>query len=189
MGELFDAVRDRVTAQAAAMRYGLEIGRNGRAQCPWHNDKHPDLTFYDDGRRCYCHACHKGGDAITLTAHLFSLSPLDAARKLNSDFALSLDETGHAPVPAAGPSPVQIRAELKTWRNRRFADVCEVEQQAKAWLAHNRNGWDSPGFLEALTALALAQDELEWLQVATLEDLAASRAKGGDVVGHDYISA
>lgn len=61
MGKLFDAVRDGVTAEAAAHFYGLQFGRNGRAVCPWHDDHSPDLAFYDGGARCYCHACHGGG--------------------------------------------------------------------------------------------------------------------------------
>lgn len=84
MGELFERIRERVTARDAAAMYGLEIGRSGRARCPWHDDKHPDLAFYDE--RCYCHACHEGGDAVALTAKLYGLTPLDAARKVNVDF-------------------------------------------------------------------------------------------------------
>ena len=43
----------------AAKRYGLTF-RGQRALCPWHEDSHPDLAFYRDGK-CYCHACHHGG--------------------------------------------------------------------------------------------------------------------------------
>ena len=97
MNTLFDAVRNAVTAEETARAYGLAFGRNGRALCPWHADTHPDLAFYDGGARCYCHACHAGGDSIALTAQLFGLSPLEAARKLNADFHLGADEREYAP--------------------------------------------------------------------------------------------
>ncbi len=171
MGRLFEAIRERVTARDAAAMYGLEIGRNGRARCPWHDDRHPDLAFYEG--RCYCHACHEGGDAAALTARLFGLTPLDAARKLNADFHLGVAEGAYEQPP--GPSQAEIRRELREWRSKRFSEVVEVERQARTWLEGAREGWDSPAFRGHIRALALAQDELEALHAATLDDIEARK--------------
>lgn len=158
MGKLFDAVRDGVTAEAAARFYGLQFGRNGRAVCPWHDDHSPDLAFYDGGARCYCHACHGGGDSIALVAQLFDLSPLDAARKLNADFRLNVNE---APTtPRIGPSRAELRQVEKQRRAQRWAFLCDVEREAQA-IASAARSWDDPGFLRALTALGRVQDELD----------------------------
>lgn len=170
MNTLFAAVRNAVTAEEAARAYGLAFGRNGRALCPWHADTHPDLAFYDGGARCYCHACHNGGDAIALTAQLFSLSPLDAARKLNADFRLNAAEK-HAVMPAAPTRGQRLKA-LNDWRNERYSKVCAVEQEAHRRLDSMRRDWDSPAFRTALTAMALAQDELELLHALKGEELA-----------------
>ena len=55
-------------------------------RCPFHSDKTPSLklneTYY------YCFGCHLVGDVIDFTGRLFSLSPLDAAQKLASDFSI-----------------------------------------------------------------------------------------------------
>lgn len=169
MGALFDAVREGVTARAAAEAYGLEFGRNGRALCPWHADHRPDLAFYGDGARCYCHACHCGGDSIALTAQIFGLSPLDAARKLNADFRLSAYETDHRP--PSVPSKAARRRDLKQWRNRRYSAVCEAEADARRRLETMRAGWESSEFRAMLKALSLAQDELEMLHTANDEEL------------------
>ena len=83
MTGLFDAIRQRVTARQAAEAYGLSISRGGRALCPWHDDHKPDLAFY--GPRCYCHACHAGGDAVALTAQLHGLTMVEAAQKIKAD--------------------------------------------------------------------------------------------------------
>lgn len=166
---LFESVRNAVTAEEAAHAYGLEFGRNGRALCPWHADKHPDLTFYNGGARCYCHACHNGGDAIALTAQLFSLTPLEAARKLNEDFSLNASEK-HTPAPAAPTRGQKLKA-LNDWRNRRFSYVCDVEKEARRRLDAMPGDWENPAFRKTLAAMSLARDELELLHTLKREEL------------------
>ena len=185
MDVLFDIVRERASAREVAQVYGLIFGHNGRACCPWHQDTHPDLAFYDDGTRCYCHACHAGGDSIALAAQLFGLSPLDAARKLNADFRLNVNDCGY--VPPIGPSRAQLRREVEAWRNHRFCALCEVEAQARQTLAHMRGDWDDPRFRRTLKALALVQDDLNALQAATVDDLIA--LKEGELRDCGRISA
>lgn len=162
MGRLFDAVHSRVSAMDAARFYGLRFGRSGRAVCPWHDDSRPDLAFYDDGARCYCFACHNGGDAIALTAQLFALTPLEAARKLGKDFALDVDDRGYTP--PAGPSKAEQRRAERERFNRRFSDLCEVERAARQALENGPADWDSPSFRQNLRAYAMACDELENMQ-------------------------
>lgn len=174
MGAFFDAIRQRVTALDAAQHYGLTFGRNRRALCPWHDDSRPDLAFYDE--RCYCHACHNGGDAVALTAQLFGLAPLDAARKINDDFRLGLDDSNH--VPTVGiVNPAQTRRELEDWRRKRWGFLCQVEREAQA-AVENASGWDDPGFMDNLKALARVQDSLELLFFAKTEELEAIRGNG-----------
>lgn len=171
MGRFFEAVHAGVTALEAAQFYGLSFGRAHRACCPWHDDSHPDLAFYDDGTRCFCHACHAGGDSIALTAQIFGLSPLEAARRLNADFHLGADEREY--VPPSGPSKEEQRRTLREWRNHRFSELCEVERQARQTLERLPGGWDNPAFRRTLRALALVQDELEMLHALPPEGLAA----------------
>ena len=45
------------------------------------------MKIYDD--HFYCFSCQCGGDAISLVSQLFSLSPLDAAKKLHADFGIA----------------------------------------------------------------------------------------------------
>ena len=171
MGALFDAVREAVTAREAAEMYGLAVDRHGKALCPWHEDRRPSLSF--KGQYCKCFACGGGGSAIDLTAQLFAITPLEAARRLSQDFHLC---AGSAPIPR--PSKAERRRALLEWRNHRYSEVCEVEREARQWLEDTRMGWDSPAFRGMLTALALAQDELEILHVSDVDELAA--IKGGE---------
>ena len=40
---VFEAVKQNVTTRQAAELYGIRVGRNGMAVCPFHNDKNPSM--------------------------------------------------------------------------------------------------------------------------------------------------
>ncbi|MCD8150474.1 MAG: CHC2 zinc finger domain-containing protein [Clostridiales bacterium] len=87
---VFEAVRDTVTARQAAETYGIKIGRSGKAVCPFHNDRNPSLQFYE--KRYHCFGCQADGDAIDFTAQFFGLSKKDAAIKLAEDFSIPYED-------------------------------------------------------------------------------------------------
>jgi DNA primase len=156
---LFSGLK-HVHAIDAARLYGVLIARNGRALCPWHDDSHPDLAFYDE--RCYCHACHNGGDAVALTAQLFGLSQAEAARKLIEDMHITPTESP--------PQQKPKRQEAEAWRRKRYGFLCQVEKEAQSEI-EKMDSWDSPGFKETLSALAHVQDDLDNLHTASVEQI------------------
>ncbi len=89
MTDVFKEVRERVTARAAAERYGFHPDRSGFVRCPFHREKTGSLKLYPDGRY-HCFGCGADGDAIDFTARLHGLSPLEAVRRLDTDFCLRL---------------------------------------------------------------------------------------------------
>ena len=42
---VFEAVKQSVTTRQAAEHYGIHVGRNGMACCPFHNDKTPSMKL------------------------------------------------------------------------------------------------------------------------------------------------
>ena len=84
---IFQEMKERVTARQVAERYGLKVSRNGMACCPFHNDKHPSMKI---DQNYYCFACGAKGDAVNYVAILFGLSQFEAAKKINEDFALGI---------------------------------------------------------------------------------------------------
>jgi len=53
---------------------GLEVGRDGKLACPFHNDRTPSLAVYDDpARGWYCFGCEQGGDIYTFAGLLWGL--------------------------------------------------------------------------------------------------------------------
>ena len=56
---VFEAVKQSVTTRQAAEHYGIWVGRNGMAVCPFHSDKTPSLKV---DRRFHCFGCQADGD-------------------------------------------------------------------------------------------------------------------------------
>ncbi len=165
---VFEVIRERVPAKCAAEAYGLYF-RAGRARCPWHEDNHPDLAFYQDGT-CYCHACHHGGDAADLTAQIFGLSMIGAVKKINEDFNLGLD-LGRPVSRAERQKRERERAARRREEERRrreWAFLCAVRREADEKVraaerpARDRDRlWDDPAFQAALSRRARADNELD----------------------------
>ena len=66
---VFEAVKQSVTTRQAAEHYGIRVGRNGMACCPFHNDKTPSMKL---DRRYHCFGCGADGDVIDFAAALSS---------------------------------------------------------------------------------------------------------------------
>lgn len=71
---LFQNVKYGVNCREAAERYGVSVNRQGKALCPFHNDRHPSLYVADD--HYYCFACGAHGDVIGFAANFFGFADL-----------------------------------------------------------------------------------------------------------------
>lgn len=118
MTSVFREVHDLVSAEDAARHYGIDINGRGQAICPFHPDSHPSMTFKNGRFRCW--ACGAAGDSIDFVSKLFDSSPLDAAKRINTDFSLGL------PIDKpATPDDFEKR--------RRAADVAEKHRLFEHW--------------------------------------------------------
>ena len=87
---VFGTVKARINTREAAVRYGIDVNRHGKALCPFHNDRNPSLFVDDDHYHCF--ACGEHGDVIDFTAKLFGLKLYEAAQKLAYDFGITQDK-------------------------------------------------------------------------------------------------
>ena len=106
----FETVKAHVSMREAAESYGLSVGRNSMALCPFHNDRHPSLYVADDHYHCY--GCGEHGDVIDFVAKFYGLSLTEAAQKLASDFGIEPDK----PIPASIRRKMKIRTEAQQLR-------------------------------------------------------------------------
>ena len=101
---VFEAVKQSVTTRQAAEHYGIHVGRNGMACCPFHNDKTPSMKL---DRRYHCFGCGADGDVIDFAAALYGLGKKEAAAQLASDFGLSYEDW-KPPGKAKAQAPAEI---------------------------------------------------------------------------------
>lgn len=84
-----EKVNDRLPdIQTVLTLYGIEFNRHGAALCPFHSEKTPSLKCKQGYWHCF--GCGAGGDAVKFVQMYFSLSFLDAVKRLNTDFRLGL---------------------------------------------------------------------------------------------------
>lgn len=155
---VFELVRQEVTSKQAAELYGLRIDRAGRGFCPWHDDgEHAALQFFGDGG-CYCHSCHKSGDAVDITAKMLGLPMKEAAERLRKDFHLDTP-TDDRPDPSTKFRAKQ-RQEAKAAFNKRWGYLCDVVREADARLAQYTPETADTTFDVILAARCKADQEL-----------------------------
>ena len=128
---VFEAVKQSVTTSQAAEFYGIPVGRNGMACCPFHDDKHPSMKV---DRRFHCFGCQADGDVIDFTARLFGLSNKEAALKLAEDFSVRYDAKGHDP-PRKRPVKRKISEELRYRQAEQkcFRVLCDYLHLLERW--------------------------------------------------------
>lgn len=97
---VFEAVKQSVTARQTVEHYGIRVGRNGMACCPFHEDRTPSMKV---DRRYHCFGCQADGDVIDFVSRLEGISPKEAALRLAADFPFPMrtgsrrTEAGAAP--------------------------------------------------------------------------------------------
>lgn len=86
---VFEAVKQSVTTKQAAERYGIRVGRNGMAACPFHSDKTPSMKV---DRRFHCFGCQADGDVIDFVSRLDGIGAKEAALMLAQDFSVPYED-------------------------------------------------------------------------------------------------
>ena len=159
---VFDEVRDRLDLDTVVRHYGYTPTRAGFIKCPFHaGDRTASLKAYPSGRGWYCFGCHRGGTVIDFVVELFGLDPLDAVKKLNTDFGLYL------PLDRREPTPEERR---QARRRRELHDTYELLQR---WRGETINRLNECFRLARLIQRFIEKpadlDQLSDLQVYTVE--------------------
>jgi hypothetical protein len=129
---IFDTCKD-ISAKDAADKAGIKLKKSGGkywANCFMHTDKTPSMAFYDIGS-FYCFSCKAGGDAVTLYKLLYGLSPVDAAKRLLSDFGRSSEHLAARP-PVKRITAYQIKDATELIKERRISELLATKRMAQS---------------------------------------------------------
>lgn len=170
---IFEAVKESVTARHAAEMYGIWVNRSGMVLCPFHDDKHPSMKV---DKRFHCFGCQADGDVIDFVAKLYGLSNLGAAMKLAADFGISYDNkrrASHHSVKRKLSEELQFRqSELQCCRI--LSDYNHLLEKWKIEYApkETEEEWH-PLFMEALQKQTCTKYMLNILLTGTVEEKSA----------------
>ena len=116
-----------------ASRLGLDV-RQHKALCPFHNDRHPSLSFNVRKNTYRCFVCDAHGDTIDLVRHL-----------LNKDFqqaCLYLSDGSIEPIPAHSThsthSPHETQSTFDASRYEKYFDRPYLSPEARRFLFDQR---------------------------------------------------
>ena len=106
--DLAGAVKEALTMDQVARRYGFEPNRAGFIRCPFHEgDRTASLKLYPGHRGFHCFGCNRGGSVIDFVMELYGINFSQALVRLNSDFGLGL--AGERPSPAERAKALEER--------------------------------------------------------------------------------
>ena len=110
-----------LSVEDVACRLGLSVSRH-KALCPFHNDRHPSLTFDQRRNRYRCFVCNASGNPVDLVMKSQGWNFREACQWMAKEFGVvtsddfsffTLRQPTHAALPssqaAAPPPPVDTR--------------------------------------------------------------------------------
>ena len=92
---IFQEMKERVTARQVAERYGLKVRRNGMACCPFHNDKKPSMSVSPSKGIFKCFSCGAGGDALHFLVKIQNREYKDVILELAEKYGIELPTKYH----------------------------------------------------------------------------------------------
>ena len=178
---IFETVRENISVPDAAQLYGIN-SRNGNVRCIFHADNTPSMKLYDDHFHCF--GCGAHGDVTDLTAQMFGLSKIDAARKLCSDFGMSdhiyIDAPKRCIRPMTEREKIQLAFDVLT------DYIVMLKDFRTAYIPSAEDETPDPRFIESLQQLDYAEYLWDMLLDLTDEERAAFISTNKEQFRHYY---
>lgn len=89
------SIRDRFPLSGVAAKAGVKLQRAGRewkACCPFHPDRTPSFTIYQDDRRAHCFGCGWTGDVLDFVKTSYRVSLIEAIDMLDGGVLRELEQ-------------------------------------------------------------------------------------------------
>ena len=185
--DLAGAVKEALTMDQVARRYGFEPNRAGFIRCPFHEgDRTASLKLYPGHRGFHCFGCNRGGSVIDFVMELYGINFSQALVRLNSDFGLGL--TAERPSPSARAKALEERRRAQMERERLLAEYDALAKEHLYWFeaqkhfAPSREAWEAdavhPLWVEAVKRLPQLEWEIEKWEVEYERSKNSSHASG-----------
>jgi len=67
-------IKQKLTMENVCGHYNIQVGRNGKAICPFHNDHKPSMQVYPDDGGFHCFTCKISGSVIDFIQRMENVS-------------------------------------------------------------------------------------------------------------------
>ncbi len=174
MTDVFQAVKEAVTMPLVAEYYGFKAGRHNYICCPFHAEKTGSCKLYEHSFHCF--GCGAGGDVIKFVQLLFKLSPIDAVKRLNTDFNIGIDVSQPTYSIHIGEILRRRQAEqaFREWEKQAFISLSTYLRLLKQWRKEYAplcsDSFINPLFSESLQQLDRVQYLCDLLTFGTVQD-------------------
>ena len=190
MNRTAEIIKQSLSMQEVAEKYGFYPNRAGFIQCPFHTGDHTaSLKVYPEkGGGFYCFGCKAHGSVIDFVMRLFDCSFQTALERLNSDFGLGLCKQTYREKKAARGAFMEMQrriledaqkqeeAERQYWAAFdlwRIADMMSIHYNPS-----ETGGVILPGYAEAVKSLPQLEYELTIAEERRREFESTSRDPG-----------
>lgn len=95
LARIVSGIRDRFPLSGVAAKAGVKLQRAGRewkACCPFHPDRTPPFTIYQDDRRAHCFGCGWTGDVLDFVKASYRVSLIEAIDMLDGGVLRELEQ-------------------------------------------------------------------------------------------------
>ena len=107
--------------ESVAERLGLTVTKH-KSLCPFHEDRHPSLSFKNNGYRCF--VCGEHGGVIDLAMHVLGKSFIETCEWLANEHNVILSETKTMDS-TSSPQVLKTKTESKPFDASRFSRFFE----------------------------------------------------------------
>ena len=172
MNRTAEIIKQSLSMQEVAEKYGFYPNRAGFVQCPFHTGDHTaSLKVYTEkGGGFYCFGCKAHGSVIDFVMRLFDCSFQTALERLNSDFGLGLCKQTYREKKAARGAfmamqrRIQEDAQRREEAERQYWAAFDLWRIADMMSIHynpsETGGVILPGYAEAVKSLPQLEYEL-----------------------------
>lgn len=145
---LIKEVKNKVDIVDVAKKYGIIVNRKNKALCCFHTEKTPSLSFHNKKQIFKCFSCGKGGDCISLVAGLLNINNYEAAKSINKNMGLGLDnvKTNFGEINQY-KNRNQTENSFGQWENQTFQLLCNYLHLLWKWEKEDSN---SDLYIEAM---------------------------------------
>lgn len=172
--DIFKEVKERVDILKVCDILGLKLDRNYKTLCPFHKEKTPSFSVLPSKNIFCCFGCDVKGDAITLVEKILNISPLEAAKYINSHLGLGVDVDSKQPSWEINHSvnrysqKRKIQNKVIQWKYTTLQNLCDYLHLLKKW--KRLKDIDDKRYIEALQQIDIIEYYIDFLIDATYDD-------------------